>query len=50
MNRLRRLLHRHRWVTLTVTIGPYKPGRKAVVVTATGCSCGEHRTTTNQGE
>lgn len=39
MNRLRRLLHRHRWTTLTVTCG-------SVVITVHGCWCGERQHTT----
>ena len=44
MNRLRRLFHRHRWSTLSVSIWP-------LTITTRACWCGERRTnTTSQGE
>lgn len=41
MNRLRRLFHRHRWVTLTVTCG-------YVRITARGCWCGQRDTSSEE--
>ncbi|MCP2350643.1 hypothetical protein [Nonomuraea roseoviolacea] len=47
MNRLRRLFHRHRWTTLTVTLAG---GLSNATITTRACWCGERRTTTDQGE
>jgi hypothetical protein len=44
VNRLRSLLHRHRWVTVTLGIDAYKTG--GPIVTIDGCPCGEHRLAT----
>lgn len=44
MNLLRRLLHRHRWETLAVTLGQYAIGPGDITVILSRCRCGEHRT------
>lgn len=43
MNRLRRLIHRHRWAALTVRCG-------YVTVTVRACWCGARHKNTSKGE